>query len=136
MANKKTKSELPCIALPSLIHRIGGENCKYAKAVAAQHQCELKRIRRSRHWQIMGNSANLTLLSSTLQVEENQELDYLINKLQIGLLALNNKPESKAEQLASLIAQQPDITLNELMATTNCTMAEARVARFNSQDFE
>lgn len=136
MANKKTKSELPYIALPSLIHRIGGENCKYAKAVAAQHQCELKRIRRSRHWQIMGNSANLALLASTLQTEENQAFDYLINKIQISLLALNNKSESKTEQLVSLMKQQPDITLNELMATTNCTMAEARVARFNSQDFE
>ncbi|WP_417880925.1 ribosome recycling factor family protein [Vibrio sp.] len=136
MANKKTQSELPCIALPSLIHRIGGENCKYAKAIAAQHQCELKRIRRSRNWQISGNSANLAHLLSALQAEQNQGLDYLINKLNTGLLALNDKPESKAEQLASLIAQQPDITLNELMAATNCTMIEARVARFNSQDFE
>lgn len=136
MANKKTKSELPCITLPSLIHRIGGENCKYAKTIAVQHQCELKRIRRSRNWQITGNSADLTNLFTTLQAEQSQGFDYLINKLNTGLLALNDKPESKTEQLASLIAQQPDTTLNELMAATNCTMAEARVARFNSQDFE
>lgn len=136
MAKKNTKPTLPCIPLPSLIHRIGGESCKHAKATAAQHQCELKRIRRSRNWQITGASADLTTLLTALQAEQNQAFEYLINKLKSGLLALNDKPESKAEQLASLIKQQPDITLNELMAATNCTMAEARVARFYSQDFE
>ena len=136
MANKKIKSELPCIVLPSLIHRIGGESCKHVKILAAQHHCELKRIRRSRNWQITGASADLTHRLSAIQAEENETLNYLISKLQVALRALDDKPESKAEQLASLIQQQPDITLNELMAATNCTMAEARVARFNSQDFE
>lgn len=136
MANKKTQPTLPCIALPSLIHRIGGETCKRAKVIALDHHCELKRIRRSRNWQLTGTTANLTLLLSRIQTEQDETMDYLISKLQAGLLAQNDKPQSKAAQLASLIQYHPDITLNELMEATHCTMAEARVARFHFQEFE
>ena len=40
------------IPLPSLIHRIGSDHAKRAKAIAAEKKCEMKRIRRSRNWQI------------------------------------------------------------------------------------
>ncbi|MEF1339629.1 ribosome recycling factor family protein, partial [Vibrio rotiferianus] len=47
------------IPLPSLIHRIGGDNAKRAKAIAVEKKCELKRIRRSRNWQITGEALDL-----------------------------------------------------------------------------
>ncbi|EKG2506605.1 ribosome recycling factor, partial [Vibrio vulnificus] len=54
MKAKPVNEQLVVIALPSLIHRIGGEMTKHLKSVAADHGCELKRVRRSRHWQISG----------------------------------------------------------------------------------
>ncbi|ELV8662002.1 ribosome recycling factor, partial [Vibrio vulnificus] len=59
MKAKPVNEQLVVIALPSLIHRIGGEMTKHLKSVAAEHGCELKRVRRSRHWQIFGEALAL-----------------------------------------------------------------------------
>ncbi|HDY8178707.1 TPA: ribosome recycling factor, partial [Vibrio vulnificus] len=42
MKAKPVNEQLVVIALPSLIHRIGGETTKHLKSVAADHGCELK----------------------------------------------------------------------------------------------
>lgn len=135
MAKTKVNPNHIIIALPSLIHRIGGDNNAQAKQLAHHLGCELKRIRRSRNWQIIGERVGLVAFQSALETESESKFQYLISKLQQGLAQPNNQPESKAEQLERLIRQQPDITLSELMAITNCTLVEARMARETIEGF-
>ncbi|WP_239690486.1 ribosome recycling factor family protein, partial [Vibrio parahaemolyticus] len=47
---KTMKETKITISLPSLIHRIGGDHAKRAKTLAAEKQCDLKRIMPSRNW--------------------------------------------------------------------------------------
>jgi hypothetical protein len=120
------------IALPSLIHRIGGNNVKHAKAVALQSGCELKRVRRSRNWLIIGSAIQVQSFSMRLKTEQTKAFGYLIQKIDTGLLGHADKLESLENKLKRLIIQSPNITLSELMQVTDCTVAEARVARFNA----
>ncbi|MEZ9593111.1 ribosome recycling factor family protein [Shewanella sp. 10N.261.52.F9] len=124
------------IALPSLIHRIGREPVKLAQSVAKQWGCELKRVRRSRNWGLTGEA--LQVQSFTRQLKAMQltmskaEFAYLIKKLDAGLLNHADKLESLEDKLARFIRQEPNITLAELIHLTDCTMTEARTARFNA----
>lgn len=121
------------ILLPSLIHRIGGDSVKHAKTVALQCDCELKRVRRSRNWQLLGLAVQVQLFSMQLKAVNREAFRYLIQKIDTGLLGHADKLESLEDKLKRLIIQNPNITLNELIQLTDCTIAEARVARFNSE---
>ncbi|UCX05866.1 MULTISPECIES: ribosome recycling factor family protein [Shewanella] len=120
------------ISLPSLIHRIEGNNVKHAKAIALQSGCELKRVRRSRNWLIIGSAIQVQSFSMRLKTEQAEAFGYLIQKIDTGLLGHADKLESLENKLKRLIIQSPNITLSELMQITDCTVAEARVARFNA----
>lgn len=124
-----------CIQLPSLVHRIGGEQVKQAKAMALELRCELKRIRRSRHWQLEGQSGSVMDLLIILRQSHAEPMAFLIKKIDESLIATQTKPESKVAILERLISNNPDITLTDLMLQTDCTMAEARHARFTSDSF-
>ncbi|UJF22810.1 ribosome recycling factor family protein [Shewanella sp. OMA3-2] len=120
------------IALPSLIHRIGGDNVKHAKAVALLCDCELKRVRRSRNWLILGQAIQVQSFSTQIKADRSEVFRYLIQKIDVGLLIHTDKLESLEDKLKRLITQTPNITLSELMQVTDCTVAQARVARFNA----
>jgi hypothetical protein len=131
------------IALPSLIHRIGGETAKQAKAIAFQHQCELKRIRRSRNWSVTGDAIKVQtygaqlkahqMISQKLNKQGYGEFHYLIKKIENALLGHADKLETLEAKLIRLITQTSSITLSELILLTHCTEAEARVARFEAE---
>ncbi|GIU37266.1 ribosome recycling factor family protein [Shewanella schlegeliana] len=125
------------ISLPSLIHRIGREAVKQAQLVAKQFNCELKRVRRSRNWGLTGDAMQIQAFSQHLKTQPltvaATEFVYLIRKVDTALLSHTDKLEPLAAKLARLIAQQPNITLAELMHQTECTMAEARAARFDAE---
>lgn len=127
------KSTKITISLPSLIHRIGGEQAKRAKAVAMEIGCELKRVRRSRNWQVSGEALDLKRFQEHIKAEESEELRFLINKLEVGLTAHQDKLEPLEAKLVRLVLQSPNVTLAELMAETNCTIAQARAARFEAE---
>ncbi|MFT5704998.1 MAG: ribosome recycling factor [Shewanella sp.] len=120
------------ISLPSLIHRIGREQVKQAKDIALQHQCELKRVRRSRNWGVTGEAINIQQFSVTLKTESGDEFSYLIKKIETALLDHADKLEPLAAKLVRLITDNPNITLAELIHMTDCTLAEARTARFDA----
>ncbi|MCT8987610.1 ribosome recycling factor family protein [Shewanella phaeophyticola] len=126
MANEIT------INLPSLIHRIGGEKTKQAKAIAVQYDCELKRVRRSRHWVLVGNALRVQAFVAGLQALGDEGFRYLVSKVSTTLLAHADKLESLDAKLHRLIIQNPGVTLAELMQLTECTLVEARLARFNA----
>jgi hypothetical protein len=121
------------ISLPSLIHRIGGEHAKTAKTVAKEMGCELKRVRRSRNWMVTGDALDLKKFLDHIKAEEPEALNFVINKMEAGLAAHQDKLEPLAAKLVRLVLQNPNVTLAELMAETNCTIAQARSARFEAE---
>jgi hypothetical protein len=133
------------IALPSLIHRIGSETVKQAKAIALQYECELKRVRRSRNWSVSGSAIKIQTYAAQLKVHQiishklnkqgDGEFHYLIKKIETALLEHADKLESLEAKLIRLITQIPSITLSELVLLTHCTEAEARVARFGAENW-
>ena len=127
------------ISLPSLIHRIGREAVKQAQAIAAQYDCELKRVRRSRNWCIVGGALKIQSCTARLQAEQLLMADgvfrYLIQKLESALLQHADKLEPLDAKLIRLITDNPAITLGELMQLTQCTVTEARLARFQADSW-
>lgn len=125
------------ISLPSLIHRIGREAVKQAQAIATQYDCELKRVRRSRNWCIVGAAIKIQSCTAHLQAEQRLMADgafrYLIQKLESALLQYADKLEPLDAKLIRLITDNPAIALGELMQLTQCTVTEARLARFQAE---
>ena len=131
------------IALPALIHRIGGETAKQAKAIALQYECELKRVRRSRNWSVTGDAIKVQTYAAQLKAHQtiSQKLNkqgdgqfhYLIKKIETALLGHADKLETLEAKLIRLNMQTPSITLSELVLLTHCTEAEARVARAEAE---
>ncbi|PMG40960.1 ribosome recycling factor family protein [Shewanella sp. 10N.286.52.B9] len=123
------------IALPSLFHRIGGSAAKQAKDMAKQYGCELKRVRRSRNWQLVGDAVNIQSFAAQLHGQANTEFAHLIKKINIALLEHSDKLEPLAVKLVRLLTERPSTTLAELIQSTGCTEAEARVARFDADSW-
>ncbi|MCG7495275.1 ribosome recycling factor family protein [Vibrio sp. Of7-15] len=123
------------IQLPSLIHRIGGENAKIAKQLATGCECQIKRIRRSRHWQITGEPASLEKLMVTLAGFDAEAMRFIVKKLESGVALPLEKPETMEGVLKRLVSQNPNVTLAELMQKTNCSISQARAARFAVDSF-
>ncbi len=121
------------ILLPSLIHRIGGEHAKRAKLLAAERGCELKRIRRSRNWQVSGEALDLQIFLQHIKANESETLGFVINKMEGALAVHQDKLEPLEVKLVRLVRQNPNVTLAELMAETNCNIAQARAARFEAE---
>ena len=120
------------ISLPSLIHRIGREEVKQAKEIALQYDCELKRVRRSRNWQLSGGAISIQSCTTQLKTDHSGQFRFLIQKIETALLDHADKLEPLEAKLARLIAANTNITLTELMHITDCTLAEARTARFQT----
>ncbi|EGR8989325.1 ribosome recycling factor family protein [Vibrio vulnificus] len=133
MKAKPVNEQLVVIALPSLIHRIGGEVTKHLKSVAADHGCELKRVRRSRHWQISGEALALQAFYDQVRRLEEDSASYLVKKMQLALASHSEKLEPLEDKLQRLVMENPAITLAELMSQTHCSLSQARSARFSAE---
>lgn len=120
------------IALPSLIHRIGRTSTLTARELALQYECELKRVRRSRHWQLVGEFAQLELFKQALIDTDVIVYQFMLSKITTALVNVE-PPLTLEQQLAQLILNNPTITIAELVSLTYCSEAEARVARFNNE---
>ncbi|WP_117234392.1 ribosome recycling factor family protein [Vibrio maerlii] len=129
-------SHVLSIPLPSLIHRVGKEGRIELQQLAVEHGCVVKRVRRSRNWQVNGELEQLKQLKATLVSQPNDDLDYALRKMEQGLEKATPaiKAISMEESLARLIEQNDAVTLAELMEATNCSMKQAREARFLADD--
>ncbi|MCH1929572.1 ribosome recycling factor family protein [Shewanella sp. A25] len=131
--NDKAKDEIS-IPLPSLIHRIGREAVKHAQTLALHHHCELKRVRRSRNWSLEGRAPLVQQCYLAIKAKNtNSEFTFLLKKLDEALVKHSDKLEPLEAKLKRLVAENPAITLAELMSVTECTLAEARIARFEAE---
>ncbi|MBN7284916.1 ribosome recycling factor [Vibrio cholerae] len=124
------------ITLPSLIHRLGSDTVKRLKLQAQAFDCELKRIRRSRNWQLLGEAASMQKFVIQIKQTEYQVAEYLIRRVEAGLRPPSDKIESIEVQLQRLVQQNPSITLAELMAATHYSLMQARAARFAEDSFD
>lgn len=125
------KSEQIHTHLPSLIHRIGGDSVREAKLLIAARGGELKRIRRSRNWQLISELTQLPIIINQLKSEHPDKMRYLIDKLEIKWSECGPPPETPQSKIRRLIAENPSITLAELMSETGCSISEARKIRFS-----
>lgn len=80
-----TTDQAIAITLPSLIHRIGSDTVKRLKLQAQTFDCELKRIRRSRNWQLLGEAASMQKFVIQIKQTEYQVAEYLIRRVEVGL---------------------------------------------------
>ncbi|WP_281213254.1 ribosome recycling factor family protein [Shewanella insulae] len=125
-------NEAIVIALPSLIHRIGREQVIQAQILAVEFGCSLKRVRRSRNWQLTGGAVDVQSFTLALKQRQPAMAPYLIAKLEAGLLPHADKLEPLSVKLVRMIRETPGITLGELMEQTQCSIIEARQARFDA----
>ncbi|MCL1092821.1 ribosome recycling factor family protein [Shewanella kaireitica] len=126
-------NEKVTISLPALIHRIGRDSTNQAKVLARLHSCELKRVRRSRNWAVTGEAMSIQSFKEQLKSQTSSEWIYLTKKLETALLKHADKLEPLSAKLARLISENDNITLAELIHLTDCTLSEARSARFNAE---
>jgi hypothetical protein len=116
-------SKIQSIRLNNFLHRI---DCKSTIiALATQHNCCLKRIRRSKNWLLMGNYSQLVELSDQLGQKKGLWIAQAIDK------ALPKPTYS----LALIMKSNPAMTVNRLMAETGCTLIEARCAIDTAEGF-
>ncbi|ARD21185.1 ribosome recycling factor family protein [Shewanella japonica] len=120
------------ISLPSLIHRIGRESVNQAKVIAVEHHCELKRVRRSRNWTLVGEAIKVQPFNSQLNSVSQESFAYLSKKISAALIVHADKLEPLEAKLIRLITENPSITLAELIQQTQCTEVQARTARFEA----
>jgi len=107
---------------------MGGDRVKILKETALQFYCELKRIRRSRNWQLQGNVDNLEQFAQQLKGRDVvQDSPFFVEKVLDSVRP--HLQDSLPVHLAQLVANNPAITLAELMEKTGCTIVQARLAR-------
>ncbi|USD67547.1 ribosome recycling factor family protein [Vibrio sp. SCSIO 43136] len=129
------ENEIITVPLPSLIHRMGSDVVKQARVLAQSQGCELKRVRRSRNWQLLGEAAAILSLQSQLRRDHSSEMRFMIDK--IAAVPIEVIPQlSLEEQLIALVVANPNITLSEMMAETDCSVAQARTARFEAESLD
>ncbi|OLQ91871.1 hypothetical protein BIY21_12710 [Vibrio ponticus] len=124
-------SERISVSLPSFIHRVGREQANLTRGLAAELGCELKRVRRSRNWQLLGEYHQIHALLLALRSLDSLKYKFTIGKLDT-VLAQIEPPLTIEQQLAKLLETNPNITLAEMMEVTSCTLSEARTARFEN----
>jgi hypothetical protein len=104
------------IKLNNFLHRI---DCKATIIeLVTQHNCSLKRIRRSKNWSLTGKQSQLVEVSEQLQQGKTM---WITEAIQKGL----PKPSF---DLVAITLSNPDMTINRLIAETGCTLIEARIA--------
>lgn len=106
------------IILPALVRR--SLQAFALKAEIRESGAELNRIGRSRNWQLKATPEQLEEIIQRIECAEQTSWLWLATKLR-SYLTFNT-----FESLISLAKRNPGITVNELMAKTDCTIIQAR----------
>jgi len=108
------------IPLNSFVRRT--QDHKQLKALVLGTGALLKRKGRSRNWILKADWSQISEILTNVQLAEEPSWQWFINELQ------KHKPQLSVNELVELIKLQPLITLNQLIAKTDCTLAQAREA--------
>lgn len=82
--------------------------------------CQLTRIGRSRNWQLEADFNQIQAIINFIEQENETSWFWLANRLKMEYQQLNH------ESLLALASKLDNITITELMAKTDCTLAQAR----------
>ncbi|AOW75947.1 hypothetical protein A3Q34_03205 [Colwellia sp. PAMC 20917] len=115
---KTSPNHIPVINLPSLLRKV--IKAYALKAGIRASGCELYRIGRSRNWQLKASFEQLEHVVAFIQDSEEPSWQWLVNYLMSQRQALSH------DELMRIAKLKSDITVNQLMARTDCTIAEAR----------
>lgn len=101
------------IQLNSFVHRV--DNKADIMQAAVQCGCELKRIRRSRHWQIAGEIAQLQRFAQLVATP------WISTKI-------DQACEKYRPAIVEILERNPDISVGELVQQSGCSVPDARAA--------
>ncbi|WP_286235243.1 ribosome recycling factor family protein [Thalassotalea sediminis] len=106
------------IMLPSFLRR--ALRAYALKAEIRAIGCQLNRVGRSRNWQITGTAEQLNEVVQFIEGSGEDSWQWLAKKLKLETDKLSH------EILLSIAKKNGGITVNELIAKTDCTVLEAR----------
>ena len=115
---KQSNIEIPLIILPSLLRRVINSNT--LKKLIRTQGGELKRIGRSRNWQLKATFEQIEIIITAIEVSEESSWQWL------GPHLSKHRKNLTFDMLVDIAAKKSGITLSELMSRTDCTIAEAR----------
>lgn len=111
------------ITLNSFVHRVADKSA--TQALVNQLDCQLKRIRRSRHWQLRGDEIQLRELIKQLDTEKDQWI----------IAAIEKTLPTPVVNLETLLAENSALSVKQLVALTGCSLMEARQALDKHEGF-
>lgn len=106
------------IILPSFLRRV--MKAYALKAHIRELGGELNRIGRSRNWQLKANREQLEDIINTIESNQETSWQWVAKKLR------EHVTYTTFESLLQIAKNKPGITVNELMAKTDCTISQAR----------
>ena len=106
------------IKLPSFLRRT--MKAYALKTKIREVGCELSRIGLSRNWQLKANITQIQAIVSFIEQEDEDSWLWLAKRLKQEYQHLSH------DALLSIAKQQNSITIANFMATTDCTIAQAR----------
>jgi len=115
---KTSPSYIPVINLPSLLRKV--IKAYALKAGIRDCGCELYRIGRSRNWQLKATFEQIEKIIDFILTSEEPSWQWLASYL------ANQRQTLSHDELIRIAKIKPDITVNQLMARTDCTIAQAR----------
>ena len=104
------------VPLNSFVHRVSDKG--QVMANATECGCQLKRVRRSRNWLLVGEENQLIQFKTMLTHEKDGWIAIAVDKVLPKPLVC----------LALLLAATPSMTVAQLVIESGCSMAEARRA--------
>ena len=90
------------------------------KAAIRAQGCELNRIGRSRNWRLIANTQQLQAIIEFVEANDEQSWLWLAKHLRKQQETLTH------DDLVYIAKQNAGITVNQLIAKTDCTVAQAR----------
>ena len=106
------------ITLPSFLRRV--LKAYALKANIRAQGCELTRIGRSRNWLLKATPEQMNAIINLIEAANEDSWLWLAKHLKSYRQTLTH------QNLLSIAKKKQNITLNELMAFTDCTVAQAR----------
>jgi len=99
------------------------------KSLLRSTGCELNRLGRSRNWRLIATQQQLQEIISLIDNSNEPSWQWLSPYLS------KHKAQISHKELLSIIKHKPEITINELLARTDCTLIQARKALDDFEDF-
>lgn len=111
-------NKINIITLPSFLRK--SMKAYALKTLIREQGCDLQRIGRSRNWQLKANFEQIQAVIHLIELSNEPSWEWLALKLNKEYQDLSH------EELISLANKLEGVTVNSLMAKTDCTIAQAR----------